>query len=340
MMIRGHLGCVRQGWAKAAIGCLMILAILSSMRCRAQECQAASEMDAAVRSAMERAAQQYFQMAAQGDVGSLRQNAIPSVADNFNSIAGAVLDNKPNLAGATATTRGSYLLLAPGNAPLTRAEFFCGIFNSPNRVSFVISSLPSGRYGVVIQDVKGGKQAESLSFVLQEVGGSWKLGGLYIRFTEAGGHDAKWYLERAKQFKSKGQMHNAWFYYQEALNLQEPVPFMSTGYLDRIFEEAEAVKPADLPGDQAMQLNAPGGKTYSVTKLATAYFGDNLELEMTYSASDVSNRSAVYADNLAAIKALVTKYPELRDGFGEVVARAVTPAGQDYGTAMAIKDVK
>jgi len=329
----------RAGWARISSGWLGIFIAVVAICGFAQECQMAGDMDAGTHSALERTAQQLFQLAGQGDAGKLRQNSIPSVAGNFDSIAAAVLENKPNLAGATATTRGSYLLVASGGATLPRAEFYCGVFNSPDRVSFVISNLPPGRYGVVILDAKGGKQAESVSFVLQEAAGAWKLGGLYFRFTETGGHDGKWYLDQARQFKSKGQLHNAWFYYQEAINLQEPVPFMSTGLLDRIYEEAQAAKPADLPGEHPLQLSA-AGKTFTVTKLGTAYFGTNLELEMTYSVADVSNRSAVYNDNLAAIKALVAKYPELREGFSEIVARAVTPSGQDYGTPMATKDVK
>jgi len=40
------------------------------------------------------------------------------------------------------------------------------------------------------------------------------------------------------------------------------------------------------------------------------------------------------------MKALVAKYPEVRDAFAAVVARAVDPAGRDYGTLLAMKDIK
>ena len=40
------------------------------------------------------------------------------------------------------------------------------------------------------------------------------------------------------------------------------------------------------------------------------------------------------------IKALVAKYPELRDAFYAVVARAVDDNGHDYGTVLPMKDVK
>jgi hypothetical protein len=40
------------------------------------------------------------------------------------------------------------------------------------------------------------------------------------------------------------------------------------------------------------------------------------------------------------IKALVAKFPELREAFAGAVARAVDPSGHDYGTLLAMKDVK
>jgi len=39
-------------------------------------------------------------------------------------------------------------------------------------------------------------------------------------------------------------------------------------------------------------------------------------------------------------KALIAKYPELREGFGGIVARAVESSGRDYGSLMAMKDIK
>jgi hypothetical protein len=43
---------------------------------------------------------------------------------------------------------------------------------------------------------------------------------------------------------------------------------------------------------------------------------------------------------MAVIKALVTKYPELRDAFAGVISRAVDPQGHDYGTLLPMKDIK
>jgi hypothetical protein len=43
---------------------------------------------------------------------------------------------------------------------------------------------------------------------------------------------------------------------------------------------------------------------------------------------------------VALIHALVAKYPELRDGFAAIIARAVEPSGKDYGTMVEMKEIK
>ena len=40
------------------------------------------------------------------------------------------------------------------------------------------------------------------------------------------------------------------------------------------------------------------------------------------------------------MKALLAKYPELRIAFAAMVARAVDPSGRDYGTMLAMKEIK
>ena len=130
--------------------------------------------------------------------------------------------------------------------PLPRADFYCGIYNSPDRIGFFISNLPPGRYALVFQKVAG-KDPITLTLILQEVAGAWKLAGYYPRLDSIGGHDGQWYLAKAREFKAKGQSHNAWFYYLTAWDLLAPVNFMSTPQLDKVADEMQAARPSDLP---------------------------------------------------------------------------------------------
>lgn len=309
-----------------------------------QSCLSGPDMDAATRSALTSTAQRYFDMAAKGDVFSLKQNSIPSLASNFAGIESAVIDNKAAFAGAQATPRPPFELQAQGSNPNPRAEFLCGVFGSLGQTRdsavFVIPNLPPGTYGIVTLDVNGQKGPYTLTLVLQQMGTEWKLGGYYAKASEIAGHDAPWYIDRARQYKAKGQTHNAYFYLLEARSLLAPVDFMSTLQTDKLYDEAQAALPPDLPtGGNTADL-AGAGKTYKLTQIFPLAVGNDLDLIVKYQSADVSNTTQTFQDNMAVIKALVTKYPELREAFAGVVARAVEPSGRDYGSLLAMKDIK
>ena len=83
-----------------------------------------------------------------------------------------------------------------------------------------------------------------------------------------------------------------------------------------------------------------GGKAYHVTEIFPLAVGNDLDVVVKYQASDVSDTARTFQENTAVIKALVAKYPEIREAFAGVVARAVEPSGRDYGTLLAMKDIK
>jgi len=326
--------------ALVAVSTLLLILALG-VASQAEDCKMGSDLDAATKSALENTAQKYYGLASSGNYAELRQDSIPAVASDFSGIEAVIGERKADF-GTSATVRSTYELDAPGNGPLARAEFFCGIFNSPDRVAFVIPNLPAGRYGLVILEAQGGKQPMTVSFVLQEyASGTWKLGGFYARPSALAGHDGAWYLNQARTYKSKGQTHNAWLFYLAAWDLDAPVPFMSTTNLDKISDEMQAVRPADLPSaEQPLKLSSAGGKTYDVTQLFAVPVSDGLGLVVKFQVPDISNTAQTYQDNVAVMKGLLAKYPEFRDAFSSIVARAVAPSGQDYGTLLAMKDVK
>jgi hypothetical protein len=205
---------------------------------------------------------------------------------------------------------------------------------------FVIPNLPPGNYAVDTLDVSTGKGAYTVSFVLQQEGTDWKLGGFYVKEAQAAGHDGNWYAGRAGQFKTKGQLRNAWLYYLQARDLLAPVPFMSTQATDKLYDEMQSLNPAGLPSKNSPVDLAAGGKTYKLTDIFPQAVEKDLDLVVKYEAASVANSSQTFQDNVAVIKALVAKYPEYRDAFDGVVARAVEASGNDYGTLLPMKEIK
>src|SRR5713101_5371365 len=291
----------------------------------AELCNTVNDMDAATRSALEHAALQFGDAVVRGDAASLRQNAIASLASNFAGAEALVNESKPVLAGAQASVRATYLLDATGGPPvLEHAEFLCGIWGTPQFVSFTLDSLPAGKYGLVIEDVKTPKGPYLLSFILQQEGTAWKLAGFPPpKPSQLQGHDASWYLTKAREFKAKGEIHNAWFYYQEARELVMPVSFIIFTPLIKLDKEAQQSVPSDLPLNGPVNLVAANGKTYKVTDIFSVAADNGMDLVVKYSLPDVSNTAQTFQENTNVIKTIAAKYPEYRETFAEIVEPAV-----------------
>ena len=282
---------------RVALRCIrcavMVVLAVGASSVVAQSCLSSGDMDAAVRAALASAAVRYFNFVAAGDAASLRQNAIASLASDFTSIESTVKDNRAALAGAKATARPSFLLEAEGAAPLPHAEFYCGIFGSKGQTRdsavFSLNNLSPGKYGVVILDAPTPKGAYTVSLILQQQGSDWKLGGLYIQAAQLGGHDSDWFAARAREFQAKGQTHNAWLYYIEAISLVSPLRFMATKASDDLNDELQKVQPADFPADGKTAVlssgatvgttsgAAAGSATYKLTAVFPQAVGDDLE---------------------------------------------------------------
>jgi hypothetical protein len=314
---------------------------LSPVSAYAQSCQTSSDLDDATRSALTAAGQRYFGMAAKGDAASMRQNSIASLASDFGGIEATVKDHERDLAAAQATLKGVFLL--DGSTPSPHAEFYCGVFGktgqTANSAVFYLDNLPAGKYGVVLFDANSPQGRTMFSLILQQVGVDWKLAGLYVKPGQVAGHDSNWFLTRAREYKAKGQTHNAWFFFTQARLLVSPLPFMGTLATDKIADEAQSVQPSDLPVGKTVDLPA-GAATYKLISIFPQPVGNDLDLIVKYQAADISNSNQTYSSNVTVIKAIATKYPEVHDAFAAIVARAVDPTGRDYGTLLAMKDIK
>ncbi len=322
----------------------LLLLVLASGDARAQSCQTASEIDAANKTAIQSAAQRYYDMTVKGDTVSLRQNSIPSLASDFGGIEGTIKDNQANLAGAQSTIKSFFLLDASGAAPIPNAEFYCGVFGksgqTANSAAFYLNNLPPAKYAVVLMDAASTAGRTMFSEILQQMGTDWKLGGLYIKAGQVAGHDSNWYVARAREYKAKGQVHNAWFYYEEARSLISPLPFMSTLATDNLYDESQNLQPTDIPAGGKTTDLAAGALTYKVTAVFPQAVDKDLDLIVRYQSANVANTNQAYQDNIAVMKAVLQKWPELREAFAGVVARAVDATGRDYGTLLAMKDIR
>lgn len=296
-----------------------------------QGCQTREDIPAEAKNSMETAAKQVFDKAGAGDANGLRANAIPSLQSNFDGIAAAINDNKAAFAGARPELRTSFLL-DTGPNPSEDGRFYCGVFGAgglgANSAEFDLPGLPAGKYAIVIQDFIGNKGPYSLTTIFQEMSG-WKLAGFYVRPESAVGHDGIWYLDRAREYKSKGQAHNAWFYYVTSWDLLAPVTFMDSKLLSKITQESLAVQPKDVPtGGNAVDY-AANGKTYKITDMIVLPNEKTLDLSIKYSVPSTADFNGTQADARGLANAYVTQHPELKDSFNNVWVHAIDGHGGD-----------
>jgi hypothetical protein len=179
----------------------------------------------------------------------------------------------------------------------------------------------------------------ALAFVLQLVSGEWKLGGFNVKALRSGGHDSAWFADKGRAFAAKGQKHNAWYYLLEARNLATVAPFMSTRVTDQLYEEAQKVASADAPDGVPKEL--PGaGKVYKIKNVFAYGVAGEFHLVVKYEAADVSDSVKAFAENQAVARALLAKWPELKDGFSAIEARGTEASGRDFGTVVELRDLK
>lgn len=296
---------------------------------RSQSCQTRDETSPEIKSASDTAAKQSYDRAAAGDSAGLQASSIPSLQSSFNGVAAAITDNKAAFAGAKPQLRTSFFV--DNNPASSDGRFYCGVFGASglgaNTAEFDIPGLPAGKYAIVIQDFVGNKGPYSLTTIFQDISG-WKLAGFYIRPESALGHDGIWYLQQARQYKAKGQNHNAWFYYVTSWQLLAPVEFMDSSVLSKITEESGGIQPKDIPTGNPVTFSA-NGKTYSITDMSVFRTDTTFDLSVRYSAATTADFSGTQAEARSLATAIVAQYPELKEAFNNVWVHAMGPNGAD-----------
>lgn len=318
----------------------LALALAGGQALSGESCQQQSELAPADKAGIQQAAQRFSQAVIAGNPQQMQSDAIPSLQADFSAITASVQDIAPKVAGAHSTTDFLYLLDATdAKTTLAQAQFFCGLFNAPIHVTFTIPNLPPGKYGLAISEISGGKSPYKITYVLQNIGGAWKLAGFFPKPEEAAGHDGVYWWKQARTAKAAGQVHDAYFDYVIAADLLTPVPFLSSPNLDKLMTEEQSALPNDIPTDKPVDM-ALAGKNYQVTQMFPVPTDKGMALVVKYAVPSVSDTSAAFEDNTKVIKGLVSKYPEYRSAFYSIVARATAPTGADYGTELAMKDIK
>jgi hypothetical protein len=265
-----------------------------------------------------------------GDISGLRADTLAAVAANFNGIANSATALKPQI-GQAGLTVDSLIAFEATPAPqgAQETQFFCGPADSSMTVVLSFPSLPPGQYVLAIVHATGIPNPQQVSLILAKApDNQWKLAGFYAKPMMLAGQNGLWYWSQARQYAQKGMVWPAWFYYQIAAFLVNPVDFLSSPNIEKLRQEAEKVHPSDLPGDKPWAM-AVNGSSFEVTKVDTSTTLGPLDFVIRYRPTDA--QAAQLRDPVAArsqvislMAGVLSAHPGLKEAFHGVWVYADT----------------
>lgn len=306
-----------------------LLSLLLGGAAHAVSCTTESQMTAAQRGALEKASLALADAVQTANLTALKAQTLPSVAAKFSGIASSVQAVQPYLQHATLTADALYALDATELTNTEEAQFFCGVPGSALIVTVTIPNLPPGQYALAILHATGVEHPQQISLILSSTPGAteWKLAGFFTRPMTLGGHDGVWFWRQARAYAAEKQDWNAWFYYQTAQYLLNPVDFLSSPNLQKLLREAEDVQPGGLPGEQPMALNG-NGQNFEITNIHSGELAGQLDLVVNFKSAPEPDPVAARAEVTAVMRALLQQHPELASAFHGLWVYADAPGGQ------------
>jgi len=318
---------------------LSVLLILMPAGLCAETCTTQSAMAPAVRDGLLSAAQNIATLSAANNADGVKALTMPQVAADFGGIAQSIRDASSHMQGAGFVPQSVWLLdnsAAPVGSQQD-AQFFCNLNRGSAMTSFMIPSLPQGKYGLVVLDATGPDPWQVSTLLRENTPGQWQLAGFFPRATTTAGHDGLWYWKTARDYVAKKQAWNAWIYYAAAEQLLKPVSFVSSDHLEKLQgERSKAAPPAlsnGLNEQQPLVIGDGKGAEIRVTALAAENAPANAGLDVVAHVkadNALNDPIASRARNQAAAKAIVAAYPELRSAFHGVWIMAEFPDGSNY----------
>jgi hypothetical protein len=330
----------------AHLGLAVTAVLCFAAQARAASCLTESEMTNGQRAEFVRAMRALEAPILAGNTDGVKALTIAPVAASFDGIAQSVQGLSPLIQGATFTVSSMYLLNASDvKAGAEETQFFCSVGSSSLVVTITIPQLPPGVYVLALLHATGVEHPQQVSMILQQEQtaddkgpGAWKLAGFFVRPMSLGGKEGIWYWAKAREYAKNKQDWAAYFYYQTAAFLLAPVDFLSSPNLEKLQKETQAAKPAALPGQNPMKLEADG-KSFEITGFRTDAFANELDLVVTYQTKSTADPVAARTEIIEVMKALLAAHPELRQAFHGLWVYAEAENQRPFAIEMGMGDI-
>lgn len=316
---------------------VMLAALSSCPVAHAVSCSVGSALPGEARSSLFEAGHLLGGEILRGDVAALKAATIPSVAGNFDGIAGTVSSLAPMLQGATLTIPSLYSLDAADlQGTEDDVQFFCGVPGAPLLVTVTLGELPKGQFALLVLHATGVKAPQQFALILQNTTATtagaaphWQLAGFFARPLTMDAHDSAWFWQQARVLKTKNDLWSAFFYDQAAAYLARPADLYTSNNLQKLSRETAAVEPAGLPGNNPMVVPA-GEQSFLVTGLRADATLGALDLRVDTRVQTIPDPVTARKDALTLMATLLKQHAELRANFHGLWVYENTPTGQSF----------
>lgn len=349
--VSGTCRTMQSEWKRAAsqamvVACALTASLAGTGSGQAQSCTSQAKMSPEFYSAMSGAAMSLAANVKAGDAAKVQSETVTEYATNFGPTAYLIHSTADKIATETLHVVQVYQLdatkrAAGDNSP---AEFSCPLTGTAAETDFTFSNLPAGMYGFAMVEAEG-NHPWILSFVLQQVGGAWKMGGFYSHARAAAGHDGLWYWNTARQKAKADQLWLSWLLYGEAESLLRPAGFVTSTNLDKLLSEEAAAKPPALSDgigpETPLVMKGAADSEFRFTAISAegSDDGKRLGLILHLKADALPDPAAARARNTAAAKAFLDAHKELRQSFDEVWVHAESQGKDPFVTEQKIAEI-
>jgi hypothetical protein len=324
---------------------LTALLTLASVPSWAVSCTTQGSLQPADRDILLAAANPIADAVAGQNFDLLQSSLLPAVTGDWESIRSVAQGAAPILKGGKVSWGDAYLLNATDLKGPADTQFFCTNADSSVTMTINLRSLPAGRYALLIGDYEGAPLAGQLAMILgtdENAGGTWKLGGLFVREGALEGHDGIWYWRHARELAEKKAVWSAWFSYDTARWLLLPVDFLSSPHLDKLNKEQSQLAtnpPESLPLTVTGSAGADAGKSWKITALHLDTTLHTADLGLVYEGTGLTDPQAGRAEAIAVMSAFLKLHPELRENFHGLWAYAEKDGKRSFAIEQAMHDI-
>lgn len=283
----------------------------------AVSCTTQAELSAQDRGTLASIGEQLSDAVIRQDTSALQSVLLPSLANQWEGIKGAVEQAAPIVKGGKTQLRNLYLLDASSLATPTDTQFFCSNTAGSMTVTITMRGLPPGKYAVVLSDATGATLAGQMGFVLawdQTGAPGWKLGGFSAREGMFNGHDGVWYWTRARELARSNMPWAAYYCYDAAHYLELPVDFISSPNLDKLTQEQAKINGA--PTEESFPASVTtGDRTWKIDAVRLDPTLHEPDLGVTYESAGNTDPAVARTEAIAVLGALLKAHPGLRENF-------------------------